>query len=99
MASRTNSAEKPQSYKGMIERREMAGEAEKSGKSLKGAQRAQLRGGSCKSVAEPRAERAESDCTEQLRDPLGSLGVQVKIRRAEGCRKPNPEPKKPESKS
>jgi len=43
MASRTESAEKPQRRRGMIERREMAGEAEKMGKYAKGAQRAQLR--------------------------------------------------------
>jgi len=39
-----------------------------------------------KVVAEPREPK--SYCTEQLREPLGSLEVQVKSQRAEGCRRP-----------
>lgn len=64
----------------MNECRETTGEDEKLGNCLKGAQRAQLRGsyrGSCKLKVESR-ERAKSYYTEQLREPLGSLGDQMK---------------------
>lgn len=82
----------------MIERRETTREAKKPKKVPQRWQRAQLRRSSCKLKAESR-ERQKIYCAEQLRESLGSLGVQVKSQRAEGCRKPKPDPKKLELKS
>lgn len=77
MSSRTNSAVKPQSHRGMIEHMEMAGEAESWKNTSKEVEI------SIESKWNERAEgrRRESQknyFAEQLSEPLQSLGDQVK---------------------